>query len=186
VTLRIDDGETITALERREVVILAARPEATVTWTRYAGGEPGPGLHVHREHTDAFYVLDGELTFAVGPGAERVTAGPGAFVAVPPNTVHTFSNDSGAEASWLNFHAPDTGFASYLRSGAAWDSFDAPADGGLPAGGVMVSGPGERERVVPGLRIVEWEEEPGAAPEHTGARWTFSHPRGVLEIRAPD
>ena len=112
-----------------------------MTWTRYAGGERGPGLHVHREHTDAFYVLEGELTFAVGPGAERVTVGPGAFVAVPPNVVHTFSNDSGAEATWLNFHAPDMGFATYLRAGAAWDSFDAPADGGLPAGDVTGLGP---------------------------------------------
>ena len=114
-TLRIEDGETITALERREVLILATRPELTVTWTRYAGGEPGPSLHVHREHTDAFYVLEGELAFAVGPDAERVTVGPGAFVAVPPNTIHTFANDSGAEATWLNFHAPDTGFAAYLH-----------------------------------------------------------------------
>jgi mannose-6-phosphate isomerase-like protein (cupin superfamily) len=182
VILRREDGETITALERREVVILGARPELTVTWSRYAGGEPGPGLHVHREHSDSFYVLEGELTFAVGPGAERVTAGPGTFVAVPPSVVHTFANDGAAEAVWLNFHAPDMGFASYLRAGTAWDSFDAPADGGPPATGVVISAPGEGERAGPGLRLVEWAE----APEHAGAGWTFSHPRGVLEIRAPD
>ena len=131
-------GETITALERREVVILGARPELTVTWSRYAGGERGPGLHVHREHSDTFAVLAGELTFAVGPDAERVTVGPGGFVAVPPGVVHTFSNESSADAVWLNFHAPDMGFAAFLRSGSAWDSFDAPADGGLPAAGVIV------------------------------------------------
>ena len=181
-TLRREDGETITAQERREVVILAERPALTVTWSRYAGGEQGPGLHVHREHTDAFYVLEGELTFGVGPGAERVTVAPGGFVAVPPGVVHTFANDSGGDASWLNFHAPDMGFAAFLRTGAAWDSFDAPGDGGLPAGGVVVSGPGEGEHVVPGLRVVEGGERPAGASDH----WTFSHSRGVLEISAPE
>lgn len=125
--------------QRREVVILLAGPALTVTWSRYAGGEQGPGLHVHREHTDAFSVLEGELTFVVGPGAERVTVGPGGFVAVPPGVVHTFANDSDADASWLNFHAPDMGFAAFLRTGSAWDSFDAPADGGLPADTVVVT-----------------------------------------------
>ena len=139
-TLRRDDGETITALERREVVILAERPALTVTWSRYAGGERGPDLHVHREHTDAFYVLEGELTFGVGPGAERVTVAPGGFVAVPPGVVHTFSNESDADACWLNSHAPDMGFAAFLRTGSAWDSFDAPPDGGPPATGVLVIG----------------------------------------------
>jgi mannose-6-phosphate isomerase-like protein (cupin superfamily) len=140
VTPRPAGGETITALERREVVILSARPELTVTWSRYAGGERGPGLHVHREHSDSFSVLAGELTFAVGPGAERVRVGPGGFVAVPPGVVHTFSNESDADACWLNFHAPDMGFAAFLRTGSAWDSFDAPPDGGLPAAGVIVLG----------------------------------------------
>jgi quercetin dioxygenase-like cupin family protein len=133
-------GETITALERREVVILAARPELTVTWSRYAGGERGPGPHIHREHSDSFSVLAGELTFTVGPDAERVTVGPGGFVAVPPGVVHTFSNESDADACWLNFHAPDMGFAAFLRTGSAWDSFDAPPDGGPPATGVIVIG----------------------------------------------
>jgi quercetin dioxygenase-like cupin family protein len=152
VFLRVETGETITDQERRNVVILAEGPELTITWTRYAGGERGPGLHVHREHVDAFYVLDGELTFTVGPGgAERVSAGAGAFVAVPPNVVHTFVNEGPSEARWLNLHAPDTGFADYLRAArdgiaGAWDSFDPPADGGRPAGAVIVTGAGEGER----------------------------------------
>jgi quercetin dioxygenase-like cupin family protein len=66
VIVRPGEGETITALERREVVLLAEREQLTITWSRYAAGERGPDLHVHREHTDAFYVLDGELTFTVG------------------------------------------------------------------------------------------------------------------------
>jgi hypothetical protein len=60
--------------------------------------------------------------------------------------VHTFVNASDAAATWLNFHAPDNGFAAYLRAARngdqkAWDSFDPPADGGRPAADVVVRQP---------------------------------------------
>jgi quercetin dioxygenase-like cupin family protein len=137
------DGEIITRLPARDVVLLTGEPGLTVTFSRYAAGERGPGLHVHREHTDAFYVLEGELTFGLGPEGEPARMGAGGFVAVPPNVGHAFANESGADARWLNFHAPDMGFAAYMRGArdgetVAWDSFDMPADGGLPAAGVTV------------------------------------------------
>ena len=152
------NAETISDEQRRAVVILAERPEITITWSRYAPGERGPGPHVHRDHTDAFYVLDGGLTFAVGPDPEVVRAAAGGYVAVPPNVVHSFLNDGSADAAWLNMHAPEKGFAAYLRAmragrEAAFDTFDPPADGGLPAAGVIVSGPGEGERVTRGPHV---------------------------------
>jgi quercetin dioxygenase-like cupin family protein len=192
--LRVADGETITRQERREVVILAEHPALTITWSRYAGGERGPDLHVHREHTDAFYVLEGELTFAVGPQADRVAVGPGGFVAVPANVVHTFTNGGPAEARWLNLHAADCGFAAYLRAArdgadTPFDSFDPPADGGLPAAAVVLSGPGDGEPLPPGgllkcarpeLRVVEWKGEPPAeAGDEVAVRFTFAHREGA-------
>jgi quercetin dioxygenase-like cupin family protein len=170
--VRLGDGEKVTDEERREIVLLAAEPELAVTWSRYAAGERGPEHHVHRGHTDAFYVLEGELTFAVGPEGQRVRVGAGGFAAVPPNVVHTFRNDGSAEARFLNFHAADGGFAAYLRArgdgaDAAWDSFDPPADGGRPASDTVVSRAGEGERVesarrkgllkgaLPDLRVTE-------------------------------
>jgi quercetin dioxygenase-like cupin family protein len=143
--LRLADGETVADDKRRSIVLLFDRPNITVTWTRYGASERGPDPHVHREHTDAFYVLDGELTFEVGPGPQRIRAPAGAFVAVPANVVHSFANRSRAEASWLNFHAPDKGFAAYLRAGAGWDSFDPPPDGGRLADEAIVSRPGDGE-----------------------------------------
>ena len=148
--LRLADGETVAEAKRRAVVLLVDRPDLTITWSRYGARERGPGLHVHREHTDAFYVLAGEITFEVGPRSQRVRAPTGAFVAVPPNVVHSFANRSRAEADWLNIHAPDQGFAAYLRASrdgadAPWDSFDPPSDGGLPAGDAVVSGAGDGE-----------------------------------------
>jgi quercetin dioxygenase-like cupin family protein len=140
------DGEVISDTPRRKLVVIAERPEMSVTWTRYAGGERGPDLHVHREHTDAFYVLEGELTFSVGPDADEVVVGAGGFVAVPPNVVHTFANAGDAEACWLNMHSPDTGFIEYLRAlrdgiEPDFDSFDPPPDGGRPASEVVVTLP---------------------------------------------
>jgi quercetin dioxygenase-like cupin family protein len=174
------DAETISDEERRNVVILAERPEITITWSRYAAGERGPDLHVHREHSDAFYVLDGELTFAVGPDAEVVRAAAGGYVAVPPNVVHSFVNDGSADAAWLNMHAPEKGFAAYLRAlrdgrRAAFDTFDPPADGGLPAAGVIVSGPGEGERVTRGPHVALLRS---AANALAVAEWTLD---GELE-----
>lgn len=137
------DGEIITRREERDVVLLSDEPAMTVTFSRYAAGEEGPGLHVHREHTDAFYVLEGELTLLLGAEGERVPAGPGAYVSVPPDVPHGFLNASGGDARWLNFHAPDAGFAAYMRGARdgkslGWDSFDPPAGGGRPASLVTI------------------------------------------------
>lgn len=156
--LRREDGETITARPAREVVLLADGAELSITWSRYAAGERGPDLHVHHEHTDAFYVLEGEVTFAVGPAGDPVRVGPGGFVAVPPDVAHGFANESDADACWLNFHAPDMGFAQYLRDArdgrdAGFDSFDPPPDGGRPGAEVVVCGPGGG--AVPGLVVAE-------------------------------
>jgi mannose-6-phosphate isomerase-like protein (cupin superfamily) len=126
-------GEVITDRPERTIRILADLPELCLTWTRYSQGEEGPGPHIHREHVDAFYVLTGELNFGLGPDVERVMAGPGTFIAAPPEVVHTFRNDGPEDVTWLNFHAPSAGFANSLREpGYSWDSFEAPADGGRP------------------------------------------------------
>jgi quercetin dioxygenase-like cupin family protein len=137
------DGEIITQREGRELRLLVAEPDLTITWSRYAAGERGADLHVHREHVDAFYVVEGELTFRVGPDTERLALAAGGYVAIPPNVVHAFDNDAATTVEYLNFHAPDAGFAAYLRAArdggkAAFDSFDPPADGGRPAADATV------------------------------------------------
>ena len=67
---------------------------------------PGRELdaHVHADEDDAFYILDGELTFVFG--AERVTAPAGTFVLVPPGVEHGFRNEQAAPVRMLNIHAP--------------------------------------------------------------------------------
>jgi quercetin dioxygenase-like cupin family protein len=173
--------ETISDGATRNVVILAEADELTITWSRFSPGERRPDLHVHHGHTDAFYVLDGELTFELGPRSERHRVGPGGFVAVPPHVAHSFVNDSGGDARWLNFHAPDCGFADFLRTlregtPGEWDSFAMPADGGVPAERAVVLLPGDPERAmtVPGFRVVE---------DAVHEAWlSFPHPSGEVAV----
>jgi quercetin dioxygenase-like cupin family protein len=54
---------------------------------------PGPPLH-HHDFDEAFYVLEGELTFQVVD--QLVTAGPGELVFAPRGIAHTFANLSDA------------------------------------------------------------------------------------------
>src|SRR3954469_5945791 len=69
--------------------------------------------HTHADHTDSFYVLEGEVEFTIED--EVVRAGPGAFVAAPPGTLHGFRNPGPGMARVLNLHAPDAGFAAGVR-----------------------------------------------------------------------
>jgi quercetin dioxygenase-like cupin family protein len=49
-------------------------------------GSPGPRPHIHRDHEEAFYVLEGELTVRVG--TRTITAPAGSFVMVPRDVTH--------------------------------------------------------------------------------------------------
>ena len=202
------DGEVITKREGREAVLLTAQDQITVTSYRLGPDQRGPDPHVHHEHTDAFYVLEGELSFVLGPDRERVGVGAGGLVAAPPNVVHTFNNESGAEVRFLNLHTPDGGFAAYMRAardgvdGVTFDTFDPPDDGGLPLSEAIVSGPGEGERLVSGKRdallksgladlcLAEFEIEAGyEAPglhEHESEVDSFYVLGGELEVMVGD
>jgi mannose-6-phosphate isomerase-like protein (cupin superfamily) len=60
--------------------------------------------HVHDGEDDAFYILEGELTFFFGQ--DEAVAGPGTFVLAPPGVSHGFRNDTDTPVRMLNIHAP--------------------------------------------------------------------------------
>ena len=60
------EGETVVDEQRRTLRILFSHELLDVTWTRHEGGERGAEPHVHHEHTDAFYVIEGELHISRG------------------------------------------------------------------------------------------------------------------------
>ena len=160
--LRPGEGETLFDTPRATLRALVEREELMVTWFRYGPGEKGPDPHIHRHHTDAFYVLEGELELGLGPGAtETVRATAGAFVAAPPEVVHTFRNASDEPAIFLNVHAPSMGFGDMLRArregrdedAERFDQFDPPPDGGRPLADAVVS-LDESERFDRGNRVI--------------------------------
>lgn len=65
----------------------------------------GPPSHMHERAHEGFYILEGEITYTLGPDGETIVAGPGAGVWIPPGTPHAFKVTSGP-ARALNFYTP--------------------------------------------------------------------------------
>jgi quercetin dioxygenase-like cupin family protein len=68
------------------------------------GGFGGMPLHVHPSFDEAFYVLEGRLTFRVGEAV--MTAGPGALVFAPGAVPHTFAELTGDPVRVLLWTTP--------------------------------------------------------------------------------
>lgn len=144
----ITEGEAILRSETRDISLLLASDGLTITCARYSAGQSVAGPHVHNQHTDAFYVLEGELTFEIGRERETITVSPGGFVAVPPGLAHAFRVAGNRPARWLTIHAHDGGFACFMRGlrdgiDVQWDIAPAPVGGGLPARAATVTTPGD-------------------------------------------
>jgi quercetin dioxygenase-like cupin family protein len=135
--------EPILRSDSREISLLVADENLSLTYASRAADERVTDPHIH-QHTEAFYVLEGELTFEVGPERETITIGAGGFVAVPPALAHSFRTAGGYPARWLIIHAVDGGFAAFMRGirdgvKVEWDIAPVPPDGGLPANHAIVS-----------------------------------------------
>jgi quercetin dioxygenase-like cupin family protein len=107
-----DGGERV-ARGPRTHRILAELPELEVIELHFGPDFEGVDPHTHADHTDSFYVLEGEAEFTVGDRVVR--AGPGSYVAAPAGVVHGFRVAGDADLRMLNLHSPNTGFAERLR-----------------------------------------------------------------------
>ena len=136
-------GEVVGDAPDRRVEILCEHDALHATWARFGPRRDGAGLHVHRRHSDFFYVLEGELTVLLDAAGEAVALPAGTLARVPPLVVHGFRNASDAEVRYLNFHAPGVGFADYMRglrdgTPRSFDQEPPPADGGRPVTEVAI------------------------------------------------
>jgi quercetin dioxygenase-like cupin family protein len=101
-------------------------------------GWDGPPLH-HHDFDEAFYVLDGVLTFQLGE--TLATAGPGEIVFAPRGSHHTLANLSGRPARYLLLCTP-AGFERYFdRMAAQAAGVDPPGDALKPFPETIVVGP---------------------------------------------
>jgi quercetin dioxygenase-like cupin family protein len=102
-------------LERpnRRAVVLVSREEIVLIDSVIEAGGGGAGPHMHKQHVDSFYVLEGEL--AVTVAGDETHARPGDLVHAPPNVVHSFENASDGRVRFLNLHTPGMRFDEYMR-----------------------------------------------------------------------
>jgi quercetin dioxygenase-like cupin family protein len=85
----------------------------------------GPPPHIHSYDDEAFFVLEGEITFQIGK--DKIVAEPGTFVQGPRGISHTFKNNTKSPARMLVFVMP-SGFENFVKEFAQpVPSFDSPA-----------------------------------------------------------
>ncbi len=89
---------------------------------------PGPPPHSHRSEREFFLILKGQLDVMID--GRWQTLGAGASLELPPNSVHTFINNSEQDVVWITGWRPK-GFERFFRDF-----------------GVSVAEPGARERSV--------------------------------------
>ncbi len=112
IVLHAGEGERLQGDTRVATIKIGCEELSLIEFELYPSFE-GPELHSHDDHTDAFYVLAGEIHVQLD--GTSFVAGPGSFVAATPGVVHTFT--SGPEGGrMLNVHAPGTGFHDRLRA----------------------------------------------------------------------
>jgi mannose-6-phosphate isomerase-like protein (cupin superfamily) len=93
-----------------------------------------PPLHVHHREDEAWYVLDGAMTFYVGDDAFPATSG--SFVFAPKGLPHTFTVD--VEPTRVLVLASPAGFEHFaLELGTPADGDAPPADLPMPSPDVL-------------------------------------------------
>ena len=154
------EGESLS--DEADYRIKAAFPMLSLLESAFPRGEV-VRPHVHERHSDAFYLLEGELDFRLAD--ETVHLPAGSFVVAPPRVVHGFSVVS-PSARWLNLHAPDGGFAESRRARRdgreprePLDVAPPPADGGRHASEAIALLPGEGERLTHRNRVATVKAE---------------------------
>ena len=81
------------------------------------GGPAAPPPHIHREHEEGFYILEGAFTFTLREN--QFDAPAGSFVFVPKGTRHGFKPTEGARALLIIVPAGLEGFFRELGDGLA-------------------------------------------------------------------
>jgi quercetin dioxygenase-like cupin family protein len=116
----------------------------SVTESTMPAGAKGPPLHTH-DFDEAFYVLDGELTFQLGD--ELSTAGPGELAFALGGVPHTLANRSSAPARFVIVCTPAGFEREFARRAAAQAGVDPPKWALQPIPEVTRVGPPIGERL---------------------------------------
>jgi mannose-6-phosphate isomerase-like protein (cupin superfamily) len=130
------DGESVWSLGGRFTMKLdgAASDDRYSLVEALAFRSTEPPLHIHHREDEAWYVLDGEMTFHIGDAAHRATSG--AFVFAPRGIAHTFTVD--IEPTRVLVLASPSGFEHFaLELGERAVGDRPPANLGVPGPDVL-------------------------------------------------
>jgi quercetin dioxygenase-like cupin family protein len=106
------DGERLDR-QNRSFRLVAQLPDLEVVEGTFEFGWEGVDPHSHSDHTDSFYVMEGEVEFLVDGEWRR--GGPGTFFSASRGVEHAFRNPGPGRIRVLNIHAPKTGFLERMR-----------------------------------------------------------------------
>ena len=107
-------AQLTTADPARRPALLADIDAIAVAEAQLDPGGPPARPHLHRDHVESLFVLAGEL--AVHADGRRLVAAAGAWVQVPPGAPHVVGAAGPAPARVLSVHAPNCGFAAFVRA----------------------------------------------------------------------
>jgi mannose-6-phosphate isomerase-like protein (cupin superfamily) len=93
------------------VTLLADVEAIGISETWSDPGDPAQPPHVHPNHVESFYVLEGELTLTADDRDLRAEAG--SWLQVPPGVAHTFALTGNRPVRFLNFHTPSSGLGAF-------------------------------------------------------------------------
>jgi len=110
------EGRVFSLGDAGEAILKVVSDESAGTMSAYEFVIPaataGPPLHLHRNWDEAFYVLEGEMTFLIDGRTSMAAAG--SFVFIPRGIEHTFWNESSAPAKQLTVFTP-AGIEAYFE-----------------------------------------------------------------------
>jgi quercetin dioxygenase-like cupin family protein len=102
------EGRQIPPGDNPFVTIKMERRHSGGTMTAYESSTgprmAGPPPHTHRTWDEAFYIIEGEMSFLIGDTTHTVAAG--GFVFVPHGVLHTFWNAGTSVARQLTIFTP--------------------------------------------------------------------------------
>ena len=90
----------------------------------------GPPSHIQTREEEAFYILEGEVTFYGEDG--EIVAGPGTYLNIPKGAKHRFRNHSDQTARMIFFFAP-AGIEKLLDEFAQFDKTDGDLESAIKA-----------------------------------------------------
>lgn len=108
--------------------IAAAETNGQFSLNEYvAMPDAGPPLHMHTREDEAFYILEGTVTFICD--GKIIEAPKGSFVFAPRGLPHTFKNRTKQPAKFLLFVTPPANFEEfYSRIGGKDEHGQPPAE----------------------------------------------------------